>query len=156
MPALRQLFTVCKQHSRDSYHLTDKSTRSKRTLRLRSSQADTCVDDTCPIDKLVEVVNKNPGVPDLEIGGTASRRPSMAPRSAGLGSTVCTSPDERLELDLVHHEDEKMSPRETPWATPRVSPRLGSFGSRLEAHAGSHHDASLEIGRSTRSYERGA
>lgn len=51
----------------------------------------------------------------------------MLPRPAGLGFTVRTSQEEKLELDLIHHEDEKLSPRETPWATPRVSPRLGSF-----------------------------
>ena len=69
-------------------------------------------------------------MPIVEPGRKISRRMSLEPRLAGLGSTFYDSQDEKLERDLIHHENEKMSPRETPWATPRVSPRMGSFGSR--------------------------
>ncbi len=71
---------------------------------------------------------------DLE-GGTLPRRMSYQPRLAGLGLAVCSDQDETLEHDLMHHEDEKLSPRETPWATPRVSPRLGSLGSRSGSYS---------------------
>ena len=127
LPALRQLIAVLQQYEWGGSHsLQEKSVRSHRRLQSLP-EANAASDRRLQNDNTEKNCVRRSKEQDVERDMTGSRRPSMLPRPAGLGLAVRSSQEEKLELDLIYHEDEKLSPRETPWATPRVSPRLGSF-----------------------------
>ena len=128
MPALRQLLSIFNQRDKHRPRLAGKSPQRKRTLDTNGPRTKDSIDQAHSSDKSDESISGGSSRRDTENGILVPRRMSMAPRIAGLGSAGRNSREEKLEQDLLHHEDEKLSPRETPWATPRVSPRMGSFG----------------------------
>ena len=124
LPALRQLFAFFRDE-RQTLSLVETSRqlgpKQGTGDRLRSS------------DKVDEDTIDWPGRLDIQNGGKSPRKMSMTPRMAG--SSICLGQKQKLDPDLLHFEDERMSPRETPWATPRVSPIIDSFASRHSSYA---------------------
>ena len=127
MPALRQLLAVFHQYDRRGSRMPELSPQRNRMPKMDAPQLNDGCNRAQSSEKSDESIDKGSNGQGPENGITVPRRTSMAPRVAGLGSAVRSSQEGKLEQDLLHYEDEKMSPRETPWATPRVSPRMGSF-----------------------------
>ena len=124
MPALRQLFTALNQCDRLTCHSTKLITRCKKVIQRRFPQRKDSTNHLGSSGLSTEGAGKQVNADDSESGGRMIRQGSMIPRVAGLGSAMDQTQAERLDYDLVHHEDERLSPRESPWVTPRVSPRL--------------------------------